>query len=50
MKPNRPSSKMAAENSNKSNLKRISALEKPRFTLATLQRFSISGVISAEKM
>ena len=47
---NRPLSKMAAENSNKSKLKTYASTRKNTFTLVTLQSFSISGVISAEKM
>ena len=47
---NRPFSKMAAENSNKSKLKTGTNTKKNTFTLVTLQSFSISGVISAEKM
>ena len=47
---NRPFSKMAAENSNKSKLKTYTSTRKNTFTLVTLQSFSISGVISAEKM
>ena len=56
--PNRPFSKMAAENSNKLRLAKIkNALEletrntrKNTFTLVTRRSLSISGVISAEKM
>ena len=40
---------MAAENSNKSKLKTYTSTRKTTFTLVTLQSFSISGVISAEK-
>ena len=47
---NRPFSKMVAENSNKSKLKTYATTRKSIFTLVTLQSFSISGVISAEKM
>ena len=46
----RPFSKMAAENSNKSKLKTYTSNRKNTFNLVTLQNFSISGVISAEKM
>ena len=46
---NRPFSKMAAENSNKSKLKTYTSNGKNTFTLVTLQSFSIPGVISAEK-
>ena len=42
---NRPLSKMAAENSNKSELKAYTSNRKNTFTLVTLQRFSISGVL-----
>ena len=41
---------MVAENSNKSKLKTGTNTKKNTFTLVTLQSFSISGVISAEKM
>ena len=41
---------MVAENSNKSKLKTYTSTKKNTFTLATLQSFSISGVLSAEKM
>ena len=41
---------MAAENLNKSKLKTNTSTRKNTFTLVTLQSFSISGVISAEKM
>ena len=44
---NRP--KMAAENSNKLKLKMYTSIRKSTFTLVTLQSFSISGLISAEK-
>ena len=47
---NRPFSKMAAEISSKSKLKTYTSTRKSAFTLVTLQSFSISGVISAEKM
>ena len=47
---NRPFSKMAAENSNKSKLKTYTSTRKSTFSLVTLQSFSISGVISADKM
>ena len=47
---NRPFSKMAAQNSNKLKLKTFTSTRKSTFTLVTLQSFSISGVISAEKM
>ena len=47
---NRPFSKIAAENSNKLKLKTYTSTRKSTFTLVTLQSFSISGVISAEKM
>ena len=47
---NRPFSKMAAENSIKSKLKTYTSTRKNTFTLVTLQSFSTSGVISAEKM
>ena len=47
---NRPFSKMAAENSNKSKLKTYTSTRENTFTLVTLPSFSISGVISAEKM
>ena len=46
---NRPFSKMAAGNSNKSKLKTYTSTGKNTFTSVTLQSFSISGVISAEK-
>ena len=48
--PNRPFSKMAAENLNKLKLKTYTSIRKYTFTLVTLQSFRISGVISAEKM
>ena len=38
------------KNSNKLKLKAYTSTRKSTFTLVTLQRFSISGVISAEKM
>ena len=41
---------MAAENSNESKLKTYTSTRKNTFTLGTLESFSISGVISAEKM
>ena len=41
---------MAAENSNKLKLKTYTSTRKSTFTLVTLQNFSISGVISDEKM
>ena len=41
---------MAAENSNKLKLKTYTSTRKNTFTLVTLQSFSLSGVISAEKM
>ena len=41
---------MAAENSKKSKLKMYTNTRKNTFTLVKLQSFSISGVISAEKM
>ena len=47
---NRPFSKMAAENLNKSKLKTNTSTRKSTFTLVTLASFSISGEISAEKM
>ena len=47
---NRPFSKMAAKNSNKLKLKTYTSTRKSTFTLVTLQSFSISGVMSAEKM
>ena len=47
---NRPFSKMADENSNRSILNTYSSTRKNTFTLVTLPSFSISGVISAEKM
>ena len=40
---------MAAENSNKLKLKMYTSTRKSTFTLVTLQSFSISGVILAEK-
>ena len=43
-------SKMAAKNSNKLKLKTNTKDRKSTFTLVTLQSFSISGVISAEKI
>ena len=47
---NRPFSKMAAENLNKSKLKTNISTRKSTLTLVTLPSFSISGEISAEKM
>ena len=47
---NRPFSKMAAENLNKSKLKTNTSTRKSTLTLVTLPSFSISGEISAEKM
>ena len=47
---NRPFSKMAAENSNKLKLKTYTSTRKSTFTSVSLQSFSMSGVISAEKM
>ena len=41
---------MAAENSDQSNLKTYTSTRKNTFSLVTLQSFSTSGVISAEKM
>ena len=41
---------MVAENLNKLKLKTYTSIRKNTFTLVTLQSFSISGVISAEKM
>ena len=41
---------MMVENSNKSKLKTYNSTRKNTFTLVTLQSFSISDVISAEKM
>ena len=49
-KRNKPFSKMAAENSNRSILKTFTSTRKNSFTLVTLPSFNISGVISAEKM
>ena len=46
---NRPFSKLAAKNSNKSKLKTYTSTRKNILTLVTLKSFSISGVISAEK-
>ena len=46
---NRQFSKMPAENSNKLKLKTYTSTRTSTFTLVTLQSFSISGVISAEK-
>ena len=42
--------RMAAENSNKFKFKTYTSTRKSTFTLVTLQSFSVSGVISAEKM
>ena len=47
---NRPFSKMAAENLNKSKLKTNTSTRKTTLTLVTLPSFSILGEISAEKM
>ena len=48
---NRPFFKMATENSNTElKLKTHTSTRKNTFTSVTLQKFSISGVISAEKM
>ena len=47
---NRPFSKMAAENLNKSKLKTNTSTRKSTLTLVTLPSFSILGEISAEKM
>ena len=47
---NRPFSKMAAKNLNKSKLKTNTSARKSAITLVTLPSFSISGEISAEKM
>ena len=47
---NRPFSKMAAGNSNKSKLKKNTRTRKSTLTLETLPSFRISGKISAEKM
>ena len=44
-----PSPKMAAENSNKLKSKTYTSTRKSTFTLLTLERVSVSGVISAEK-
>ena len=41
---------MAAENWNEVKLKRYTSTRKNTFTLVTLESFSISGVMSAEKM
>ena len=43
-------SKMAVENSNRSKLKTYTSAKKNTLTLVTLQSFSISGVIPAEKI
>ena len=50
MTKNRPFFKMAAKNSNKSKLKTSTSTWKNIVTLVTLQSFSISGVLSVEKM
>ena len=50
MGSNRPFSKMAAENLNKSKLKTNTSTRKSTLTLVILSSFSISGEISAEKM
>ena len=47
---NRPFSKMAAENLNKSKLKTNTSTRKSTLTLVTLPSFSFSGEITAEKM
>ena len=47
---NRPFSKMAVENLNKSKLKTNTSTGKSTLTLVTLPSFDISGEISAEKM
>ena len=47
---NRPFSKMAAKNSIKLKLKTYTSTIKSTFTLVTLQSFSISDLMSAEKM
>ena len=48
---NRPFSKMAAEIANNFKLKMYTSTKKNTFTnLVTLQSFSISGTISAERM
>ena len=47
---NRPFSKMATENLNKSKLKTYTSTRNNIFTLLTMQSFSISGVTSAEKL
>ena len=47
---NRPFSKMAAKNLNKSKLKTDGSTRKSNLTLVTLPSFSISGEISAEKI
>ena len=41
---------MAAENSNKLKLQAYTSTRKNTLTLVTLHSFSISGVVSAEKM
>ena len=47
---NTPFSKMAAENSNKLKLKTYTSTIQNTFTLIALESFSISGVLSAEKI
>ena len=47
---NRPFSKMAAKNLNKSKLKTNTSTRKSTLNLVTLQSFSISREITAEKM
>ena len=48
---NRPFSKIVTENSNKRvKLETYPSTKNSAFTLVTLQRFSISGVILAEKI
>ena len=47
---NRPFSKMAAENSNKSKLETYTSTRKNTFTLVTLQSFNIPDIILAEKI
>ena len=47
---NRPFSKMAAENLNKSKLKTNTSTRKSTLTLVNLPSLSISGEITAEKM
>ena len=48
--PNRPFSKMVAENLNKSKLKTNTSTRKSILNWVTQPSFSISGEISAEKM